>query len=85
MKDGAKVLDCGVSLREPECECFTEVAGASTADIVACEWFRACEVGVDMFDLGGEKMADFGRPTAPGPGDGEAFLAKGLFRTDPIP
>lgn len=34
-------------------------------------------------DLEGEKTPDFGRPGRPsGPGDGEAFLAKGLLRTE---
>jgi hypothetical protein len=37
---------------------------------------------VDSGDLEGEKRADLGLPGTSGPGDGEAFLAKGLLRTD---
>jgi hypothetical protein len=37
---------------------------------------------VERGDLAGENRADFGRPGASGPGEGEEFLTKGLFRTD---
>lgn len=50
------------------------------------DWFLVCEgeADVESGDLAGENSADFGLPGASGPGEGEAFLTKGLLRTDMV-
>lgn len=62
-------------------------AGARPIAGTAWDWLLECEggVGLGTADTGdGEvKRADLGLPTALGAGEGdEAFLAKGLLRTD---
>lgn len=60
--------------------------GASAVPSELKDWFLACEgdADVESGDFAGEKRADFGRPGASGPGDGGAFLTKGLLRTDMV-
>ena len=85
MKDGAKVLDVGVPLREPFLLCLGVLPGATS---VAPKGPLDCIVGVDAPGVGagdGEKRDDFGRPALfalPGPGDGDAepLRANGLPR-----
>lgn len=61
--------------------------GAVGASTEPSEWMDLgllCEgvADAESGDLAGEKSADFGRPGASGPGDGEEFLTNGLLRTD---
>lgn len=62
-----------------------DAAGASAAAIDVCDCVRECEgrTGIeDRGDVEDENKADLGLPTAPEVGEVEAFLAKGLLRTD---
>jgi hypothetical protein len=51
----------------------------------AWDWLLVCNGGGEAAERGdadAENSVDFGRPMALGPGEGEAFLANGLLRTD---
>jgi hypothetical protein len=87
MKDGANVA-VGVPDLEWSRTWREEVVavGANTVPSELKDWFLACEgeAVVESGDFEGENRADFGRLGASGPGEGEAFLTKGLLRTDMV-
>lgn len=80
MKDGAKVLEVGVPLRESRRLCL-ELFVASN---VSVDWVRICVGGVDRpLRWEGEASVDFGRA-----GDEmDAFRTNGLLRlfSEPLP
>lgn len=85
MKEGAKVLDCGVSpldtFRTWPC-LMSLLLGLS---VVPRDFPRTCPEAMGVEEAEGEgKSADFGLPLLGGLGDGDDCLMNGLLRTVPI-